>query len=58
VVELHRKLVAAAPVLFASPLRAVLRLQADLLVALGRLPEAGQVRDWLAANPAQPDSHN
>lgn len=49
-VELYRKLVAATPTQFASTLRAVLRLQANLLLGLGRIREAGQVREWLATN--------
>jgi len=57
-VELYRKLVAVMPARFASPLRPVLRLQVNLLISLGRLREAGEVRDWLAANALILDSHN
>ncbi|MFE1874975.1 hypothetical protein ACFW9N_29520 [Streptomyces sp. NPDC059496] len=56
-VEIYRKLVALAPRRFTQPLRAVIRLQADVLDGLGRIQDAQTVRDWLAANPDEPDSH-
>ncbi|MDH2394172.1 tetratricopeptide repeat protein, partial [Streptomyces sp. HNM0663] len=49
-VEIYRRLVAAVPAWFLSPLRAVLALQADLLLRLGRLREASDIQVWLAAN--------
>ncbi|MCX4826090.1 tetratricopeptide repeat protein [Streptomyces sp. NBC_01142] len=50
-VEIYRRLVTAAPAQFLSPLRSVLGLQADLLLRLGRVREARDIRTWLAANP-------
>ncbi|MER5359745.1 tetratricopeptide repeat protein [Streptomyces sp. NPDC002785] len=51
-IEIFRKLVAATPERFLSPLCAVLDLQVDLLFRLGRMREARDIRDWLAANGA------
>ncbi|WP_203351777.1 tetratricopeptide repeat protein [Streptomyces sp. Sge12] len=56
-VEIYRKLVALVPSRFTQPLRAVLSLQADVLDGLGRIQDAQTIRDWLAANPDEPDSH-
>ncbi|MFI5963589.1 tetratricopeptide repeat protein [Streptomyces asoensis] len=49
-VEIYRRLMTSAPARFLSPLRFVLGLQADLLVRLGRVREAREIRTWLAAN--------
>ncbi|MER5471993.1 tetratricopeptide repeat protein [Streptomyces sp. NPDC002685] len=49
-VEIYRRLVTAVPAQFISPLRLVLGLQADLLLRLGRVREARDIRTWLAAN--------
>ncbi|MFD9517882.1 tetratricopeptide repeat protein [Streptomyces sp. NPDC059979] len=49
-VEIYRRLVTAVPAQFLSPLRFVLGLQADLLLRLGRVREARDIRSWLAAN--------
>lgn len=49
-VEIYRRLVTAVPAQFLPPLRNVLRLQADLLLRLGRMQEARDIRSWLAAN--------
>ncbi|MFK4106152.1 tetratricopeptide repeat protein [Streptomyces sp. NPDC019531] len=56
-VEIYRTLIAAEPAGFISMLRRVLKLQAGALLGLGRLQDAQVVRDWLAANPEDPDSH-
>ncbi|MFL1901144.1 tetratricopeptide repeat protein [Streptomyces tauricus] len=56
-VEIYRTLIAAEPAGFISMLRRVLRLQAGALLGLGRVQDARVVRDWLAANPEDPDSH-
>jgi len=56
VVEIYRRLIAATPARFPAPLRGVLRLQADILVGLGRHQDARVVPDWLARNPGSPPS--
>ncbi|MER7178028.1 hypothetical protein ABT404_00775 [Streptomyces hyaluromycini] len=49
-VEIYRKLVQSAQTQFLAPLREVLGLQAELLLRLGHLREAKDIRAWLAAN--------
>ncbi|WP_367575187.1 tetratricopeptide repeat protein [Streptomyces griseoaurantiacus] len=49
-VEIYRRLVTAVPAQFLPPLRNVLGLQAKLLLRLGRMQEARDIRSWLAAN--------
>ncbi|MDN3028434.1 tetratricopeptide repeat protein [Streptomyces sp. S.PB5] len=55
-VEIYRKLVTEMPTRFNPHLRSVLRLQADLLVSLGYVQEAEEIRRWLAANATALDS--
>ncbi|MFJ9646134.1 tetratricopeptide repeat protein [Streptomyces sp. NPDC101206] len=51
-VEVYRELLAEVPALYAPPLRAVLRLQVQLLLRLGRLREAEEIHRWLKATDA------
>ncbi|MGW4689129.1 tetratricopeptide repeat protein [Streptomyces sp. NPDC004244] len=51
-VEVYRELLAEVPALYAPPLRAVLRLQVQLLLRLGRLREAEEIHRWLKATAA------
>ncbi|MFF3214192.1 tetratricopeptide repeat protein [Streptomyces sp. NPDC002886] len=58
-VEIYRRLISVRSnqSIFRLPLLTVLRLQAEVLIGLGRLQDAQTVRDWLAANPDPADSH-
>ncbi|MGW1609739.1 tetratricopeptide repeat protein [Streptomyces sp. NPDC002285] len=49
-VEIYRKLVVAMPARFAPSLHFALESQKKLLINLGRIEEAEEVRRWLAAN--------
>ena len=48
--EIYRRLVIAAPERYLPPLRALLALQANLLLERGRLQDAQAIRAWLETN--------
>jgi tetratricopeptide (TPR) repeat protein len=55
-VQLYGKYLAGMPARIGPDLHAALEVQADLLLSLGRLGEAGEIHRWLAANAPLLDS--